>query len=181
MNLTNALSAYLTFECKWAIETWYDYSQIKILTDNGSTWTALCGKYTKPGTTNQASGEPLYDGRQKSWVKEEMALDNFIGHNVLFQYSLVSDAQTNWDGFYFDDFKVYAMIDSTSAVQEYGLPSCYISNPMPNPSTEETAITFNIPQTANDAFFELTDMTGRIVFSKKIGISNGVIKINSSS
>ncbi len=180
VNLVHALSAYLSFECKWSIEPGTDYAQVQASIDNGATWTALCGKYTKPGSSSQAIGEPLYDGFQGDWVKEQMGLDDYVGHNVLFQFSMVSDNNNTMDGFYFDDFKVYALYDSANAVPEQNLPEYFISSPMPNPATDIASINYRIPSAGSDAAFELTDMTGRIIFRKKIESTNGSIKINSS-
>ena len=77
MSLKNAidLSSFahprLSFWTKYDIESNYDYAQVEISTNNGSTFTPLTGNYTQPGTGSfQPNGEPLYDGVQSSWVNE---------------------------------------------------------------------------------------------------------------
>src|SRR5690606_18927890 len=58
MTLTNPidLSSYqnpvLKFFTKYDIESDWDYGQVKVSTNNGSTWIALQGNYTQPGSGN---------------------------------------------------------------------------------------------------------------------------------
>ena len=69
MTLTNAIdlsthqNPKLSFWTKYDIESNYDYGQVEVSTNNGSTWIPLQGLYTEPGTGSfQPNGEPLYDG-----------------------------------------------------------------------------------------------------------------------
>ena len=48
--LTDVLGAVLEFDTQWDIETNWDYGQIQLSTNNGSTWIPLTGQYTNPGT-----------------------------------------------------------------------------------------------------------------------------------
>jgi len=114
MNLTDAVAARLSFWARWDIETGYDYAQVMISSNNGSTWTPLCGKYTGNGTSNQDLDEPVYDGAKSQWVKEEIDLNNWIGQEVKFRFRLVSDYYTSGDGFYFDDFLVEVILPDTT-------------------------------------------------------------------
>ena len=113
MTLTNPLdlssvnNPRLSYWTKWDIETDWDYCQVKISTNGGSSWTPLEGMYTNPGTGSfQPPGEPLYDGTQTSWVKEEILLSSFSLTNVKFQFQLKSDGSINRDGWYLDDIGV---------------------------------------------------------------------------
>ena len=117
VSLANTLSAELTFETKFALETGYDYSEVEVSPDNGTTWTALCGKYTTNNSLD--GGNPTYTGFQSAWVKEEMSLDNFIGQNILIRFRLSSDQGTEYDGFYFDDLKVVVVPNSGNGVNEF--------------------------------------------------------------
>lgn len=113
VNLTGALGAELEFATQWNIETDWDYGQILISTNNGSTWTPLAGLYTNLGTgTFQPNGQPLYDGTQTTWVNEKINLSSYIGENVKFRFLLRSDGSVNADGWYVDDIKlsVYSSI-----------------------------------------------------------------------
>ncbi|MFH1321618.1 MAG: M14 family zinc carboxypeptidase [Bacteroidota bacterium] len=106
IDLTDALTARLSYWARWEIELGYDYAQVLASADGGSTWTPLCGKYTTTGNSNQDQGKPLYDGFQTSWVLEEIDLDDYAGQSILIKFRIVSDLYLREDGFYFDDFEV---------------------------------------------------------------------------
>ncbi len=83
------------------------YGQVKISTNGGSAWTPLEGMYTNPGTGSfQPPGQPLYDGTNTTWVKEEIPLNFSNLSNVKFQFQLKSDGYTTRDGWYLDDIGV---------------------------------------------------------------------------
>ena len=113
MTLKNAvnLSSYahprLSFWTKYDIESNYDYGQVEISTNNGSSFTPLSGTYTEPGTGSfQPNGEPLYDGLQSNWVNEEMDLTNYNSNQVKLKYELKSDSNVEQDGWYVDDIAI---------------------------------------------------------------------------
>jgi murein tripeptide amidase MpaA len=103
-DLTGALAAYAQFYAQWEIEANYDYVQLLVSENNGTTWIPQQGKYTKLGTANQDPGKPLYDGNQYSWVRETIDLKPYIGKNIKVGFRLRSDNNVNFDGFYFDNF-----------------------------------------------------------------------------
>ena len=134
VNTANNSETIVQYYAKWDLERSFDYVQIEAST-NGSSWTPLCGTYTKPGAPNgnntysgksssdnnfQPDGEPLYDGdTQDKWIAEEIVIDAFnnsIFHNqptVYFRFNFNSDSSnrqdsytTIFDGFTFDDFKI---------------------------------------------------------------------------
>ena len=112
VDLSNANEAYVSFYSRWEIEDLYDYVQFEVST-NGSSWTELCGQYTKRGTAEtgaQPVGEALYDGTQEDWVKEEFDLTPYIGQSsVYFRFRLRSDGGVTDKGFFFDDFTIVAI------------------------------------------------------------------------
>lgn len=110
VNLTGVDAAVIQYYAKWDLERSFDYVQIEGSTD-GSNWTPLCGKLTKPGapdenntysSTNdggdtvnnktgadlifQPDGQPLYDGdTQDKWNLEEIVIDDFNNSFLLNQ------------------------------------------------------------------------------------------------
>jgi hypothetical protein len=116
VSLNNAVAATLSFYGKWEIEDGYDYVQLEISTDAGANWIPQCGNYTNAGSANQATGEPLYDGFQSTWVKEEISLSDYLGQTIIARFTIVSDNWVTEDGFYFDDFEINVVsCDSTSS------------------------------------------------------------------
>lgn len=107
INLSSISNPRLSYWTKWDIENNWDYGQVKISTNGGSNWIPLEGMYTNPGTGSfQPPGQPLYDGINTSWVKEEILLSFANLTNVKFQFQLKSDENTTRDGWYLDDIGV---------------------------------------------------------------------------
>ena len=98
----------MTFWAIWEIEDNWDYVQLEVSNDGGNSWIPQCGKYTNTGVADQnaADGEPLYDGFQTSWVKEEINLSDYLGSSILVRFKIISDQYVQEDGFYFDDFQI---------------------------------------------------------------------------
>lgn len=141
IDLTNAIVANLEFFAKWDIENNYDYVQLQISEDDGVSWIAQCGKFTNPGSSigSQPIGEPLYDGIQADWIKEEVNLSDYLGKNIKVRFILVSDQNTEGDGFYFDDLKVNTINDESLSVVDSEHKTIYI---YPNPTSGKVFINF---------------------------------------
>jgi PKD repeat protein len=111
VDLTNAISAMVSFYAKWDIEADYDYVQFQVSTNGGNSWIGQCGNYTVPGTDDNGSvqpdGEPVYEGVYSDWVLEEISLSDYLGETIKLRFRLQSDGGVREDGFYFDDFKIF--------------------------------------------------------------------------
>jgi hypothetical protein len=143
--------------------------QLEISTNGGSSWIPQCGNYTKAGSSNQAQGEPLYDGFQSTWVKEEISLSDYLGENILARFTIVSDGGVREDGFYFDDFEIN-VVYGTNGIEELTENGLYISQNIPNPANETTTINYILPQSKGDAALLITNGMGQII--DKISINN---------
>lgn len=167
-NLVNAVSAELTFYAKWAIEPNYDFAQILISTDNGGTWTPLCGKYTVEGTIDQDPGQPVYEGFQSSWVKEEIDLTPYAGNQIRIRFMLISDGFEEYDGFYFDDLSIVEILPGGLSVSE-NITGSFAVNAYPNPAIDH--ITFSATLKSKSELI-ITDASGRLIQAETIG--NGI-------
>lgn len=181
--------SWLNFMGKWNIEKGYDYVQLTASEDNGTTWVPLCGKYTSEGSTYQIPLEPLYDGEQNEWIKEEIDLTEFAGKPLKFRFTLVSDGGANEDGFYFDDFKVYTLPVSTIGVAAYSTDNNLLI--YPNPTQGLFTVTTNTVDegTSLEVFNILGEAVYRTVLDKsksEIDLSrfpkgSYIVKINSKT
>ncbi|MFK8045876.1 MAG: M14 family zinc carboxypeptidase [Crocinitomicaceae bacterium] len=132
-NFSQSTYASAEFYARWEIENDYDYVQFMASTNNGTSWTPLCGQYTNLGTGNQDEDEPLYDNFQTDWVLEQIDLSDYVGlSNVKFKFRLVSDNFVTEDGFAFDDFKIIADGQGLS-INEFGAQNFNI---YPNPASD---------------------------------------------
>lgn len=113
MTLTNSvnLGLYtnprLVFWTKYDIESNWDYGQVDVSTNNGSTWIPLEGQYTEPGVGSfQPNGEPLYDGLRSNWVREEISLLSYTSSLNKIRFQLNADGYIERDGWYVDDIGI---------------------------------------------------------------------------
>ena len=107
INLSANAHPRLNFWTKFDMESGYDYGQVEISTNNGTTFTPLTGNYTTLGSgTFQPNGEPLYDGIQTSWVNEIMDLTNYNTNQVKLKFELKTDGSVNQDGWFVDDIGI---------------------------------------------------------------------------
>jgi hypothetical protein len=149
INLNGYIGATLEFQTQWDIEADWDYGQVLISTNNGSSWTPLAGLYTNPGVGSfQPPGEPLYDGTQLTWVKESMDLSDYLGQQIKLRLLLKSDGYVQADGWYVDDINliVYEYVPTGSdpvaeVIKDFSLEQNY-----PNPFNPATEIEFTIAE-----------------------------------
>jgi carboxypeptidase T len=175
IDLTNAIKPTLSFYCKWDIEKNNDYAVVEISSDQGATWTPLCGKYTVEGGFNQLQGSPIYDGTSNNiWLKEEMPLDNYVFLSVRFRFTLGANFSNNKDGFYFDDLMVNGLDNSVLGNKDpnKNKNSAQLSL-YPNPSNESVNI---FVSTNKDEMVELNIRNATLQVVEKI-----LIKTNQSN
>ncbi len=108
LKVKSAKAVILSFWARWDIEEDEDYAMV-MLSVNGGQFQPLCGKYTENGTYSQVYNQPLYDGIQPFWVKEEIDLTEYLSGDstsLRFLFRMKADEAVNKDGFYFDDFQL---------------------------------------------------------------------------
>ncbi|QSX05986.1 S8 family serine peptidase [Sedimentibacter sp. zth1] len=104
------INAVLTFN-HWVdmegTSTLYDYGQVQISKDNGSTWTNITpvtgGKYGK---------------RVQAWANEEIALEGYNGETINIRFLFHSDGSGAYTGWYIDDVVVLGMDTTPEALAE---------------------------------------------------------------
>jgi hypothetical protein len=173
----NALFPKLSFYAKWDIEARYDYAQVLASDNNGATWNPLCGLYTKIGNNYQDYGNPIYDDKQLTWVKEEIDLSDYIGKDILIRFRLISDGSVTADGFYFDDLEISYIIPYTPS----GLNNnneIKIINTFPNPASNYITINYNISE---NSILNIYDSYGKLVFVQTLNYAKQSEKIDISS
>jgi len=174
IDLTTAVKATLSYYARWALEPNYDYVQIQASDNNGATWTALCGKYTVPGSDFQILDEPVYEGFQLGWVKEEVSLDDYLGSNIQIRFVLMSDGFQEYDGFYFDDVLVNKVLPGTNSITETW--NVIISSVTPNPASDYFYV--NINNTITNGSIVIYDAIGKLVLQQPVPSGSASVKVN---
>lgn len=117
MNLSNAVYAHLQYYTRFELEKDGDKAQIFITTNNGTTWTPLCGRYeTSPASFGGTN--PIYDGVQDAFVKEDIDLSFYIGQTIKLRFLFNSDFSVNKDGFYFDDLWIRVIASTITDINQ---------------------------------------------------------------
>ncbi len=176
IDLTGVINATLSFDAKWETEKGFDYVQLAASSDNGSTWTNLCGRYTQPSTEVGIFGEPSYEGNQPTWVRETISLNDYIGQNIKLRFRLVSDGFVEYDGFYFDDITIETLSSSVGLSSTQA--SIFISQAYPNPATEKATVNYGLANKGDR--FVVYNTFGQLVFEKEIITASGTIEIPTS-
>ncbi len=176
VDLTHATQSFLYFYCNWGVESSYDYVVIQAAPTGSGAWQPLCGRYTKPGTTNQLFNEPIYDGQHPDWVQEEMDLHDYIGQKIDLKFELVSDGAVNYSGFFIDDMNVVSVIDSSFVAVPGITTNATTITVYPNPTHDQLNVSvtdYAFTQPLNAVLF---DCTGKEVY--KIMIDKQVTAID---
>lgn len=179
IDLTNTISANLSFYAKWAIEAGWDYVQVEVSTNNGVSWEPQCGKYTHAGNSDQDLNKPLYDGFQNVWVLEEINLSDYIGQNIKVRFQIVSDGGVTEDGFYFDDFQINVVYGSTG-IENLTENGAYLGESYPNPTNDKATISYILPKDANTSTLVLSNALGQIVSKTPISSAKNNITISTN-
>lgn len=167
VSLPNVLTMVLQFRARWTLEEGFDYVQLSISTNNGTTWTPLQGKYTKPGSVYQTPGSPVYDGNKGKWIREAISLNSYMGENVKLRFKLRSDVGTEYDGFYFDDFNISMLLDPTS-INKPSEAGSILGIPYPNPADGKFSVSYSLPKAGIKAEMQLTTTSGSVVYSSNL-------------
>jgi carboxypeptidase T len=178
IDLSNSIVASLSFWTRWDIEDGWDYAQVLASTNGTNNWTALCGNYTTLGNGNQHSGEPLYDGTQTTWVKEEMNLSDYLGQTVYLRFRMVSDQAVNEDGFYFDDLEVNTV--ESNSIGEID-NDFYVSQNMPNPAAGYTIVNYRLPVSSDHATILVHNAMGQLISSEALNVLDSHHRLNTGA
>jgi carboxypeptidase T len=179
IELPTTLLMVLQFRAKWALEKAYDYVQVSISDNNGLSWTPLQGEYTHPGTVNQAYGQPVYDGNQSEWVREAISLNAYMGKKVKFRFRIKTDAGTQTDGFYFDDFNISMVLDPTPASKNLKRPDI-LGIPYPNPASACFEVSYDMPQPGSNAHLIVSNIAGTYMSTTRLEHQKGIASIDIS-
>jgi len=180
VQLPTVLTLVLQFRAKWNLEKDYDFVQLSISQNNGSTWTALKGEYTIPGSVNQLYGQPLYDGKESDWVREAISLKDYMGKKVKFKFRLRADQGTEFDGYFFDDFNISMLLDPTG-IQKLESTGVFLGNPYPNPAANHFEVSYSLPDANADAELLVNTPAGMVVSHTKLTQQSGNAAINISN
>lgn len=149
----------------------YDGGNVKISTNNGSTWTVIrpVGGYNGLGYTSNAgiANESCYTGLQSTWTEAVFDLPVSSGQQFLLRWHFGSDAAVQQAGWYIDDISGYGFTNGLSGITEGSQSVNHLTTmlyaPKPNPAFNGiTHISFSLAE-PNKVSIQIYDASGRIV------------------
>lgn len=147
----DTIKTFLEFDTQWALEYgyMYDYAEVQISTNNGSTWIPLEGQYTFWGRdATFLNFEPYYGGVRPNWVHEIMDISEYANQSFKFRYLIKSDDIIFMDGWYVDNIKISVFDEPVDVVEANQIPTEFaLEQNYPNPFNPSTTFRYSIPQT----------------------------------
>ncbi|MCP4359110.1 MAG: hypothetical protein GY796_13935, partial [Chloroflexi bacterium] len=120
-DLTAVNQANLGYSVWYDLEDIYDFAYISISTDGGQTWDQLPPRIASVGEYGAG-----YNGRsadkqdnQNGWLKESISLNDYVGHNVLIRFDVLTDSGITGQGFALDNL----------SISEYGYEATFQDGP----------------------------------------------------
>jgi hypothetical protein len=92
----------------------FDGALLEISTDDGQSWTQLDSQLLsdpydgsiEAGSDNPLSGRRAWCGHPQDWFESIVALDEYAGQTVRFQFRVGTDSSVSREGWYLDDFAI---------------------------------------------------------------------------
>ncbi|GAB1468587.1 hypothetical protein MASR2M64_13240 [Candidatus Cloacimonadota bacterium] len=106
----------LEFWHKYNTELNYDGGQVKISTNNGSTWTLINPVGGYPNANVSALAGAGYAGDSGTWVQASFNLSAYANQYVRFQFIFKSDTGVQSDGWFIDDVHTTGFIEYVAKV-----------------------------------------------------------------
>lgn len=188
IDLTGVNQPILEYYAKWNLSKFYNYVQVQISTDNAISWQDLCSENTKPGmfglsffvggTSQQPSNDPVYDGVQRDWIREQIDLSAYGNTSgVYLRFVIFGDFnQPSSDGFYLDDVTIYdaesMLVSTENPINDNSQIQVY-----PNPTNADITIDW---KEATKGILSIFDKTGRLIFTENISQDADNLVFNSS-
>ena len=150
INISSYPVVYLTFWHKYNTEAGYDYCNVEVSSNNGSSWQKVAS----------------YEGVQSTWTQVTFDITSYANSTsqLKIRFTLESDSYVTRDGWYVDDIKLtnyYSTLSGISPIAniplEYSLSQNY-----PNPFNPNTTIKFDIPKSGYTSLI-IYDALGREV------------------
>jgi immune inhibitor A len=102
-DLTGVETATLHYRVWYHIENLWDYGYVMVSTDDGHTWTVLETAHTTTENPHDNAYGPGYTGQSDGWLEEVIALDDFVGGQILLRFEMITDEAVVQPGMVIDD------------------------------------------------------------------------------
>ena len=108
-DLRNVSSARLDFNIRYDLENEWDYGYVSVSVDNGQTWELQSIQHTTTANSNRRAYGEGYTGQSTTWLADSLALDAYVGQEILLRFEMVTDDAINYAGIAIDDMSLEAV------------------------------------------------------------------------
>jgi carboxypeptidase T len=134
INISTYPVCYLSFWNRYSLENGYDYGNVEVSSNNGTTWQ----------TVNS------YTGNNTTWTQQSFDITSYANSatQLLIRFRLTSDANTQSSGWWVDDIKLtnYCMIANGVSNHNNEFPKMFaLGQNYPNPFNPVTVIKYQLP------------------------------------
>lgn len=177
IDLSDAISAYLSFWVKHRAENSYDKLEVQV--SAGGSYQSLCGQNTVSEAVGTLGSQPALTGMRDAWTREVIDLRNYLGHAAVnFRYRFTSNGANANDGFYIDNVE---LVKATSVLLssgpetvpdlrgDQGIPGIRL---FPNPVQQQLFVQCGVA-TRSGVLVTITDLTGRQYYTQRVAASRG--------
>ncbi|MGB1285184.1 MAG: hypothetical protein ACPG7F_01525 [Aggregatilineales bacterium] len=106
IDLRDIQTATLSFDVWHDLEQFWDYAYLSVSTDDGASWTVLQTAAMNAENPNGRGYVPGYTGSSEGWIHEAIALDAFIGQEIMLRFEVAMDDSTHNPGFALDNITI---------------------------------------------------------------------------
>ncbi len=161
INLSECTQSYVSFMTKYDIGLYGEYFSLQVST-NGQTWKTL----------------EVYTGTQEEWTEVYYSLHEYIGQNIYLRFYFKSSYNSQGDGIYIDDFRVFKSSQPVSNdIENPSINTFKVYGNYPNPFNPTTIIRYYSQENQN-INFDVFNIKGQKVYHQNIiSKNNGVNEI----
>ncbi|MEN6444569.1 MAG: C25 family cysteine peptidase [Candidatus Cloacimonas sp.] len=95
----------------YSTEAGYDGGNVKISTNNGSSWTLITPEGNYPTSNVSSLGTAGYAGNSGGWVLARFSLANYSNQTVQFRFTFNSDSSLTGPGWFIDDVRTTGYVE----------------------------------------------------------------------
>lgn len=106
----------LEFWHRFNTEEGYDGGNVKISTNNGSTWSVITPVSGYTSSSLSILNGPGFDGDSGGWVFARFNLSAYANQNVSFRFTFASDGLYEGDGWFIDDVRTTGYVEFAGKV-----------------------------------------------------------------
>jgi PKD repeat protein len=167
MDVIGGTGKVIRFKVAYALKTQTVTNNDRLIvsrtTNCGGTWTTVKSFNATELISGGLSPDAFTPNNRNLWKQVSVNLSGSAasGSNVRYRFQFVSGGPYN-NNLYIDDIEIIATVGQNASIDEASAQTLNF-NVYPNPVTDNSVVTFDLPESVNKASVSVYDITGRFV------------------